>query len=125
MEPSASTYRPPPATPPARPAWPAAAISAGMHGFLRSQGHLNQALSLHRAALDAAREIRDPLAEASALTDLGDNRAWPRATPPPSGYLSQAADLYHADTVTTSARPTPSTSWVSCNTRRGPIRRPP
>jgi Tfp pilus assembly protein PilF len=49
----------------------AAAIAAAMHGFLRGQGHWSQGLTLHRAALDAARQNSDRLAEAGALTDLG------------------------------------------------------
>jgi tetratricopeptide (TPR) repeat protein len=49
----------------------AAGISAAVHGFLRGQGHWNQALALHRAALDAAHQISDRLAEAGALIDLG------------------------------------------------------
>jgi tetratricopeptide (TPR) repeat protein len=49
----------------------AAAISAAMHGFLRGQGHWNQALILHRAALEAARQNSNHLAEAGALIDLG------------------------------------------------------
>lgn len=50
----------------------AAAIPAAMHEFLRSQGHWDQALALHHAALRAARDAGSQLAEARALTDLGD-----------------------------------------------------
>ncbi len=48
-----------------------AAIAAAMHGFLRNQGHWSQARIMHRAALEAARQSADRLAEAGALTDLG------------------------------------------------------
>ena len=43
-----------------------------MHAFMRSQGHWDQALSLHHAALQAAMDAGNQLAEARALTDLGD-----------------------------------------------------
>ena len=48
------------------------AIAATMHGFLRVQGHWDQALTLHRAAITAARAAGDRIAEAGALADLGD-----------------------------------------------------
>jgi tetratricopeptide (TPR) repeat protein len=48
----------------------AIAIAVAMKGFLRSQGHWHQALTLHHTALKAARLASDPLAEAGALTDL-------------------------------------------------------
>jgi tetratricopeptide (TPR) repeat protein/transcriptional regulator with XRE-family HTH domain len=47
-------------------------IPAAMHDFLRSQGHWDQALKLHRAALAAAEREGDRLGEAGALTDLAD-----------------------------------------------------
>ena len=50
----------------------ATGIPAAMHAFMRSQGHWDQALSLHHAALQAARDAGNQLAEARALTDLGD-----------------------------------------------------
>lgn len=50
----------------------AAAIPAAMHGFLRTLGHWNQAHTLHRLALDAARRAGDQTAEAGALVDLGN-----------------------------------------------------
>jgi transcriptional regulator with XRE-family HTH domain len=50
----------------------ATAIAAAVHGYLRGQGHWDQALSLHRATLDAARAEASQWAEASALTNLGD-----------------------------------------------------
>ena len=50
----------------------AVAIPAATHGFLRSQGYWDQAVALHQTALQAARHLSDPHAEARALTDLGD-----------------------------------------------------
>jgi tetratricopeptide (TPR) repeat protein/transcriptional regulator with XRE-family HTH domain len=50
----------------------AIAIPAAMHGFLRSHGHWEQALVLHRAALVTARQAGDQLAEAVILDNLGD-----------------------------------------------------
>ncbi|MGD0244326.1 MAG: tetratricopeptide repeat protein [Streptosporangiaceae bacterium] len=47
-------------------------IPAAMHDFLRSQGHWDQALKLHQAALAAASRAGDQLGEAGALTDLAD-----------------------------------------------------
>ena len=50
----------------------AVGIPATMHGFLRTQGYWDQALALHRTALDVAHDTGDRLAQAGALTDLGD-----------------------------------------------------
>ena len=50
----------------------AGAIPAAMHTFLRSQGHWEQAMTLHHSAIEVAREIGTKQAEARALTDLGD-----------------------------------------------------
>jgi tetratricopeptide (TPR) repeat protein len=47
-------------------------IPAAMHDFLRSQGHWDQALTLHQAALEAALSSGERLGEAGALTDLAD-----------------------------------------------------
>ena len=47
-------------------------IPAAMHDFLRSQGHWDQALKLHQAALAAAEREGDRLGQAGALTDLAD-----------------------------------------------------
>ncbi len=49
----------------------AIAIPAAMHGFLRTRGHWDQALSLHHTALIAARQAGDLPAEADGLNDLG------------------------------------------------------
>jgi transcriptional regulator with XRE-family HTH domain/tetratricopeptide (TPR) repeat protein len=50
----------------------AIAIAAAMHGFLRSQGYWDQALTLYQTALNAARQTGDRLAQAGVLADLGD-----------------------------------------------------
>ena len=50
----------------------AIATATAMHGFLRSEGYWNQALTLYGTALDVARQTEDQLAQAGALTDLGD-----------------------------------------------------
>ncbi len=50
----------------------ALAISAGMHGYLRLEGHWNQALAMGDLAIRAARNSADRPAEADALTDLGN-----------------------------------------------------
>ena len=49
----------------------AVAIPAAMDGFLRIEGHWDQALDLHQMALQSARQGGDQLSEAGALTDLG------------------------------------------------------
>ncbi len=48
------------------------AIPAAMHTFFRTQGHWDQAMTLHHSALDVAREVGAKQAEARLLTDLGD-----------------------------------------------------
>jgi tetratricopeptide (TPR) repeat protein len=50
----------------------AMAVAAAMHGFLRTQGHWDQGLAIHRGALGVARQMSDIHAQAAALTDLGD-----------------------------------------------------
>jgi tetratricopeptide (TPR) repeat protein/transcriptional regulator with XRE-family HTH domain len=46
-------------------------LSHAMHPFLRSAGHWDQALTIHRSALAAARDTGDRLGQACALHDLG------------------------------------------------------
>ena len=72
----------------------ATAIPAAMHSFLRSQGHWDQALTLHRAALDLAHHVGEQLAEACALTDLGTVQQVAGDYPAAAAALSQALDLY-------------------------------
>jgi len=69
--------------------------SAAMHGFLRSQGHWDQALTLHQAVLAAARQAGDRLAEAGALTDLGDMQRLTADFPAAAVSLTRAAELFH------------------------------
>jgi tetratricopeptide (TPR) repeat protein len=49
----------------------ATAIPDAVHSFLRGQGYWDQALTLHRTALNAACHASDRSAEAGALTDMG------------------------------------------------------
>jgi tetratricopeptide (TPR) repeat protein/transcriptional regulator with XRE-family HTH domain len=72
----------------------AIAIAAAMHGFLRSQGHWQQALTLHRLAFDVARQIDDRLAQAGALADLGDMQTLSGAYHAATGSHEQALELY-------------------------------
>jgi tetratricopeptide (TPR) repeat protein len=46
-------------------------IPFAMHGFLRTNGYWNQAVSLHRAALITAQHAHDQRGQASALCQLG------------------------------------------------------
>jgi tetratricopeptide (TPR) repeat protein/transcriptional regulator with XRE-family HTH domain len=50
----------------------AAALAAAMHAFLRSQGHWDQAMALHRVAIDIARNMGTKHVEARALANLGE-----------------------------------------------------
>jgi tetratricopeptide (TPR) repeat protein/transcriptional regulator with XRE-family HTH domain len=72
----------------------AIAISAAMHGFMRSQGHWEQSLTLHRTVLQAARDASDKLAEASVLTDLGAIQRLLGDFPTARASLTRAIDLY-------------------------------
>ncbi len=72
----------------------AAAIPAAMHEFLRSQGHWDQAMALHHAALQAAHDAGNQLAEARALTDLGDMQFLTDEYPDAAASLTRALELY-------------------------------
>ena len=72
----------------------AAGIPAAMHEFMRSQGHWDQALSLHHAALQAARDAGNQLAEARALTDLGDMQFLTDDYPAAEATLNRALEVY-------------------------------
>jgi tetratricopeptide (TPR) repeat protein/transcriptional regulator with XRE-family HTH domain len=50
----------------------AIALAAAMHGFLRSEGLWDQALTLYRATVTIAQRAEDQAAQAGALADLGD-----------------------------------------------------
>jgi tetratricopeptide (TPR) repeat protein/transcriptional regulator with XRE-family HTH domain len=70
------------------------AIAAAMHGFLRSQGHWDQALTLYRNALDAARQASDRLGQAGALADLGDIQTLTGDYRAATGHHQQALEIY-------------------------------
>jgi tetratricopeptide (TPR) repeat protein len=72
----------------------AADTAAAMHGFLRSQGHWDQALTMHRAVLEGAGQAGDRLAEAAALTNLGDLQRLTADFPAAAVSLTRAAELY-------------------------------
>jgi tetratricopeptide (TPR) repeat protein len=72
----------------------AIAIPAAMHGYLRSHGHWDQALSLHDAALQAARHAGDRLAEAGTLNHLGDMQYLVAGYPAATASLTGALELY-------------------------------
>jgi tetratricopeptide (TPR) repeat protein len=69
-------------------------LSAAVHGFLRGQGQIDQALAFQRAALLASRDLNDPLAEASALTDSGDFQRLFGNPARAAELLLQAVDRY-------------------------------
>lgn len=70
------------------------ALPAAMHAFLRFRGHWDQAIELHRIALDSALEAGDERAEAGALTNLGDVEMATRNYPAAATSLSKAIQLY-------------------------------
>jgi tetratricopeptide (TPR) repeat protein/transcriptional regulator with XRE-family HTH domain len=72
----------------------AAGIPAAMHEFWRSQGHWDQALTLHQAAFQAARDAGNQLAEARALTDLGDMQFLTDDYPAAERTLTRALEMY-------------------------------
>ena len=72
----------------------AAGIPAAMHEFWRSQGHWDQALALHEAAFQAARDAGNQLAEARALTDLGDMQFLTDGYPAAERTLTRALEVY-------------------------------
>jgi tetratricopeptide (TPR) repeat protein len=75
----------------------AIALSAAAHGYLRTQGPWDQGVLLHTAAVIAAREIGDQMAEASALNDLGVMQRLAGSYPAAAASLHRALDLYRAN----------------------------
>ena len=73
-----------------------ASIAVAMHGFLRTQGHWEQALALHQTALTAARRVGDKLGEALALSDLGDTQYLTNDCPAAIASLNRALELFRA-----------------------------
>src|SRR5689334_12069253 len=71
----------------------AVGIPATMQGFLRTQGYWDQALALHRTALDVARDTGDQLAQAGALTDLGDMQFMTGDYAAAAASLSEALEI--------------------------------
>ena len=74
----------------------AMAIPAAMHGFLRTQGYWDDALALQRTALNAARRQGDSLAEAGALSDLGDMQFMTGAYSAATVSLNRALEIFHS-----------------------------
>ena len=72
----------------------AAAISASLHGFLRVQGHWDQALTLHQLAIEAAGQDGDRLAEAEARTDLATIQRMTGDYPAAVGHLTTAVEAF-------------------------------
>jgi tetratricopeptide (TPR) repeat protein len=70
------------------------AMAAAMHGYLTTQGHYLQACAVHELAMNAASNGRDVLAEAGALTDLGDAQHLLGNFSGAIASLTRAHDLY-------------------------------
>ncbi len=66
------------------------AHTAGLASVLRYDGPWAEAITLHAAAVDAARYLGDRLGEASALTDLGDARRRTGDFPGAAGNFEEA-----------------------------------
>jgi tetratricopeptide (TPR) repeat protein/transcriptional regulator with XRE-family HTH domain len=73
-----------------RPPGYVAAISPAMHGFLRVQGHWDQATILHELAIEAARQDGDRLPEAQARTELAAIKRLTGDYIVAAGHLEQA-----------------------------------
>jgi tetratricopeptide (TPR) repeat protein/transcriptional regulator with XRE-family HTH domain len=69
-------------------------IAAAMHEFMHSQGHWDQARTLHETARRSARQAGDQLAEAGALSDLGQIQQWAGDHPAAIDSLTYALGLY-------------------------------
>lgn len=72
----------------------AVAIAAAVHGFLRAEGHWDQAVALHSMVLSAALDGAGPGAEASARAHLGDAQYLTAAHREATANLTRALDLY-------------------------------
>jgi tetratricopeptide (TPR) repeat protein len=76
--------------------WPSHTIrmAATLRQYLENGGHFPEATDVHGHALNAARVMRDPLAEADALDNLG-RIAWLQGRQPQAvSYLTQALALF-------------------------------
>ncbi len=74
----------------------AAAIAAEMHAFLRVRVDWETALTLHQTAVQAAHHAGDLVAEAGALTDLGDMQYLTGSYRQATASLRRALELYRA-----------------------------
>jgi tetratricopeptide (TPR) repeat protein len=70
------------------------AISSAAHGFMRRFDKFDQAATLHDIALQTARESSNQLAEAFALTDLGDMQRLSGNYPVAADTLRRAVELH-------------------------------
>jgi tetratricopeptide (TPR) repeat protein/transcriptional regulator with XRE-family HTH domain len=70
------------------------ALTAGLAGLLRSDGPWAEAITLHEAALQAARHLGDRLGQAGALNYLGDLRRLTGEYPPAAQAQEQALGIY-------------------------------
>jgi tetratricopeptide (TPR) repeat protein/transcriptional regulator with XRE-family HTH domain len=70
------------------------ALTAALAGLWRRDGPWTDAMSRHAAASQVARALADPLAEANALTDLGDVRELTGDNTGAVQALERALDLY-------------------------------
>ncbi|HXS66124.1 MAG TPA: tetratricopeptide repeat protein [Streptosporangiaceae bacterium] len=72
----------------------ASLIVTAMHSYLRIDGHWDQAQSLYQVVIGAAREATDRVAEAGALTDLGEIQQLIGDYPQAAASLTRALELY-------------------------------
>lgn len=70
------------------------AVSTAMHAFLVAQGHWDQAMTLHRAAVNAAHRTSNRVSEASVLTNLGAVQRLTGDYPAATASLTRARDVY-------------------------------
>jgi tetratricopeptide (TPR) repeat protein/transcriptional regulator with XRE-family HTH domain len=69
-------------------------LTIGIAGLLRRDGPRAEAITLHAAAIEAARHLGDRLAQANALNDLGDVRWLAGDYPAAAQALEQALGIY-------------------------------
>jgi len=70
------------------------ALTAGLAGLLRHDGPWAEAITRHATAVQAARHRGDRLAQADALTNLGDVRRLAGDYPGAARALQEALDIY-------------------------------
>jgi tetratricopeptide (TPR) repeat protein/transcriptional regulator with XRE-family HTH domain len=70
------------------------ALTVGIAGLLRSDGPWADAITLHAAAIEAARHLGDRLGQAGALNDLGILRRLTGEYPAATQALQQALGIY-------------------------------